>query len=43
MSIEIIKSISDNPNEFDNPQDFIKYYEWVILKSLNILSVAIIF
>jgi len=27
MSVEIIKSISDNPNEFDNPQDFIKYYE----------------
>ena len=27
MSIEIIKSISDNPNEFDNAQDFIKYYE----------------
>ncbi len=27
MSIEIIKSISDDPNEFDNPQDFIKYYE----------------
>lgn len=27
MSVEIVKSISENPTEFDNPQDFIKYYE----------------